>query len=212
MEIVDSGEVNGVQWRLVDAAPYDDFNNPRQFDGNVGIMVTWHRYYALGDIANGREVTPNAASDLCYEYLLADDDLKNPRKMQGAFERAKAIWLPIWAYEHGGITISTQLERYWPDHRWDCGQLGFIVAPKSHILKAFGGKILTAKRRAQARQALLDEVRLYDYYLRGEVYDIQLKTDDDEWEGVCTGYGFYESHNLAIQEAQAVKAQVAQTA
>ena len=90
---------------------YDEYSeSPRNWD-NVGNMVCFHKNYNLGDKHNF-----NSPDDLM-EFL---KDHEN-----------EIVYLPIYAYEHGGITISTAPYSC----RWDSGQVGVIYAQigRAHV-------------------------------------------------------------------------------
>jgi len=130
-------------------------------------------------------------------------------------ERNGIIYLPLYIYEHGGITISAGGFSC----PWDSGQAGWIYTTKEEIMKC-GGMIrnekgnyikVTDKNWRKAAQMWMEgEVELYDQYLRGDCYgyiideldmDSQaaleskmdiLDEDDMEWdEDVDSCWGYY---------------------
>jgi len=56
-------------------------------------------------------------------------------------------------------------------------------------------KKMNSQRRAKVKEWLLDEVRIYDHYLTGEVYVFTIVNQDDEEEYSCGG--FYGSDHKA---------------
>ncbi len=129
--------------------------------------------------------------------------------------------LPLWLYDHSGITISCG-ERVYPyNDRWDSGQVGWIFVSKDKImaevgtecvLDESGERIRVAHKaadgsttytfqtrpltdetwRKRAEEIMRDEVELYDQYLRGEVFGFKLyKLVDGEWQDEDSCYGFY---------------------
>ena len=46
-----------------------------------------------------------------------------------------AEWLPLWLYDHGGITMSCGTRSYPYNDAWDSGQVGWIVALKATLFK-----------------------------------------------------------------------------
>jgi hypothetical protein len=107
-------------------------------------------------------------------------------------------WLPLWLYDHSGITMSCGAANpfYCP---WDSGQVGWIIAEKKkimaetceYVLDENGERIkvevvhpnglvtyswktrpLTEETwRARAIEYMQEEVQTYDNYLCGEVYE-----------------------------------------
>jgi len=97
-----------------------------------------------------------------------------------------AVILPIYLYEHSGLSISTTPFSC----SWDSGQIGFILMDKKMAAAEMNKKIVTAKVRENAIKILIDEVKLYDQYLNNDVYYFSvkdLKTKDE----VNSCGGFY---------------------
>ena len=83
---------------------------------------------------------------------------------------------------------------------WDSGQVGIIYMLREQILKQFGGKLLTKKKREQARDLMQSEVEEYDQYLTGDVYGYVVT--DPLGNDVDSCWGFY-GLEWARQEATA---------
>lgn len=82
-----------------------------------------------------------------------------------------AAILPIFLYDHGGLTMATA-----PFYcQWDSGQVGFILVSKHDAAKHFGVTYCTKKIRNAARAILTAEVEEYNNYLNGDDND----TDDE---------------------------------
>lgn len=164
---------------------YDpDPESPREWC-NLGTMVCWHRRYNLGDKHNYRE-----PSDF-------QDDIKDEPH----------IILPLYLYDHGGITMSTGPFSC----PWDSGQVGWIYITLEKVRKEYGWKRITKERRQQIIKYLEGEVEEYDNYLTGEVYgyvieappeDPEDEDDDDAWEEIDSCWGFHGS-DYVEQEATA---------
>lgn len=148
----------------------DDYSNPREFD-NLGTMVCWHPRYDLGDRHDFR--TPD-------EFL---EWVKNA---------GLAVELPLYLYDHSGITISTEGWRYPYNDCWDAGQVGWIYATRENVRKWFGVKRLTKEIMQQAEDILRGEVEEYDRRLRGDFYGYTLY-DMDAWECLDSCGGFFGS-------------------
>ncbi len=88
---------------------YNDIyaENPRTWMDHLGIMVCFHKNYDLGD-----------KHDLKSESFSGWDNLK-----QHLIKEHKAtIIMPLFLYDHSGITISCS-NSYPYNDRWDAGQV-----------------------------------------------------------------------------------------
>lgn len=166
---------------------YDESpENPRQWD-NLGTMVCFHGRYRLGD-----------------EHNYDSNDYKGWDEMEKAIIKNEnvGVILPLYLYDHGGITISTSPFSC----NWDSGQIGFIFISKKKMLEEYGGKIVTKKLKERVEGYLKNEVEEYDQYLRGEVYGVkvfkkELDEDGDDVE-VHSCWGFF-SEQEAIEDGMA---------
>ncbi len=157
---------------------YDDEpENPREWD-NLGNMMCWHKKYNLGD-------KNNFNSDSFNNWNEIQKHIKNELKGY--------IILPLRLYDHSGISISTCTSYPYND-RWDSGQVGFIYITKEKILKEYSNKIVSKKIREKVTQYLIDEVKIYDQYLRGEIYSYT--TEDNAKNVINSCCGFYDQFEL----------------
>ena len=151
-----------------------DCDSPRDWD-NVGTMVCWHGRYNLGD------EQPKIGPD---EYL---EDLPKG-----------TITLPLYLYDHSGITMSTTKFSC----PWDSGRVGFIYVTPETMKQEM---IDTPEKAAEI---LTNEVETYDTYLRGEVYGYIVEKPstcdhgDTHWELIDSCCGFYGDDGLAEIRAQ----------
>jgi hypothetical protein len=143
-------------------------NNPRH-DDNLSKMICFHGRYNLGDDHN-------------YKH----QDYSGWAEMEKAIiENEKpAIILPLYLYDHSGITISTTPFSC----KWDSGQIGFIFISKEKLRNEFSIKRVTQKEIERATKILLAELETYDLYLRGEVYGYTLINENGEIEDSCFGF------------------------
>lgn len=142
--------------------------SPREWD-NFGTMACKHPRYRLGDKNHG----------------LSDE----PENWAQELDEMGAVYLPLWLYDHGGITMRTA-----PFGRWDNTIVGYIFATPDKM-KAEG---VTPER---ALEILRKEVETYDQYLTGDVYAF-LITVEDTGECLDSCNGFYgEQH--AMEEGMA---------
>jgi len=144
-------------------------DSPREWD-NLGTMICFHNRYDLGD-----------------KHNYSSDDYSGWEEMKQALikEENTAVILPLYMYDHSGISISTSPFSC----RWDSGQIGFILVSKKKALEEFGGKIVTKKLKERLEKILEGEVETYTQYVEGEVYGFQIVDEDDEIIDSC--YGFY---------------------
>ena len=110
----------------------EDCESPREWD-NEGVMVILRlRNYRLGDrppLTDNEEEEKSAREDM--------------------------VVLPIYKYEHSGITISTSPYSC----TWDSGKIGFIYR-----------EIKEGETREQVTEWLESEVNVYREYLEGKCY------------------------------------------
>jgi len=149
-----------------DTNPY----SPRE-DDNLGTMVCFHNRYELGDKT---------------DYRTEDYDSWEELKEGIIKNEGEVVILPLYLYDHSGITISTSSF----DCRWDSGQVGFIFVSKYKIKKE-------GIDETKVEQYLIDEVKTYDQYLTGDVwgYNVYEITTCDKGhehkELVESCYGYY---------------------
>lgn len=126
-------------------------NDPRGWD-NLGTMICFHKHYSLGDKHNLKTDSFDGW-DAIRQYLIDE-------------EQAEII-LPLYLYDHSGITMATHPFSC----HWDSGQVGFIFVTEKKR-KAEG---LTKK---QAEQQLQAEVKTYNQYLTGDVYSYKVTKEE----------------------------------
>lgn len=134
----------------------------------MGKMLCFHRGYSLPK-----------------EVDIDSNDFNGWAEMKQYLERHYAVVLPLYMYDHSGITIATTPFGC----PWDSGQIGFIVADKPSIRYEFKVKHVTKKSIEKATEMLQHEVEVYDQYITGDVYmaTITDKTTDEEMDS-CGGY------------------------
>ena len=110
-----------------------------------------------------------------------------------------AILLPLYLYDHSGITMRCHSFAC----PWDSGQVGWIYAPLEKVRKEYSCKAVTAKIRAKVITALESEVSTYDEYITGQVYGfiIEAPTQDENGESLDSCWGFY-GLEYVIEEAK----------
>lgn len=133
----------------------DSPSSPREWD-NIGKMYCWHTRYNLGDEQIDRPYDQEQ-----YDEFLAEHG-------EGA------VILPLYLYDHSGITMSCTPFSC----AWDSGQVGYIVAEEAAIRASFNikdGDPITEELRKMAERALEGEVAVYDHYLTGNVWGYSIE-------------------------------------
>jgi hypothetical protein len=147
-----------------DESPY----NPRE-DDNLSTMICFHRRYNLGD-----------------KHKYNSNDYSGWDEMEAAIIKNEktAIILPLYLYDHSGITISTTEFSC----RWDSGQIGFVYVSKEKLKTEYSVNKITQQIIEKATKVLLGEVNTYDQYISGEVYSYTLLGENGEVEDSCSGF------------------------
>ena len=159
-------KVETKQYRGYDINIYldEEPESPREWE-NLGTMVAWHQRYDLGDK---------------HDF----EDSTNFRKWA---KENKAFYLPLYLFEHGGLSISASGFSYCDPDGWDWGQIGWIYITEEKIRNEFNWKKLTAKRMEQIESYLLNEVEIYNNYLNGNVYGYIIERNEKSFDS-CWGY------------------------
>ena len=193
-------------------------DSSREWD-NLGTMATWHRRYRLGDeqpkctpiehmVDLISEYNPKIHDIIEYyegayfnrvtrdmefgskeiQQEIAEIDRIINDRIQTEFDKY-FISLPVYMYEHSGITISTGGFSC----PWDSGQLGFIYVSKEKVRKEYGWKNITKQRYDKIVTYLSGEIKTYDQYLTGDVWAFQIGNYNEYGEFNCIDscYGFY---------------------
>jgi hypothetical protein len=156
----------------------EDAESPREWN-NLSKMVCFHREYSLGDNHNYDSKNYSSWEEVA-EAIKRDYDI--------------AAMLPLYLYDHSGITISTTPFSC----PWDSGQVGWAFITKEDLREEFEIKKITKKFREKAREIILGEVSIYDEYLRGEVYRYVL--EDISGETVDSCWSIYGDYVKGISE------------
>ena len=148
-DVFDIGTYRGM---TIKAAPDDMADDPRDMD-DFGHMICFNRRHNIGD-----------NHSMTREELLDEIDRKD------------VVALPLYLFDHGGITISTQ-PFYCP---WDGGQVGYFYVTHNELRREFGKQRVSKKLRESAKKIMQSIVRDYDYYIRGEVWLVWVVDEKDK--------------------------------
>jgi len=145
--------------------------DPRVDFDNVAHMICFHRRYDLGDKHNF-----NTWRD---EELLS------------LLKRKDVYWLPLYLYDHSGITMSTGSFGC----PWDSGQVGYIYITRAEYLEAMQCKRVNKKK---LYDYLRSEVETYDNYLTGEVYGYIV--EDENGDNVDSCWSYFGDSKYALED------------
>lgn len=180
--------------------------NPREWC-NVGKMIYQHRNYYLGDeryrnnYANSWKkwfayyVLENYSIDVnlkSYDYFGYFEDEDEVDKVWEWIDK-NMIVMPLYLYDHSGITISTARTC-----SWDSGQVGFMYITKKDAVKEFGNKYFTKEVEEKAIACLEAELKTYDNYLRGDVYWYRILDKEENEIDSCRGYYGYDHEESGL--------------
>ena len=169
---------------IIEVAIDEDPQNPREEFDNMGTIVAFHKNYILGDKHEYKESDYSGWDEL-EKAITRDHD--------------PAVVLPIFMYDHSGITISTRPFSC----QWDSVQVGFVFISKDKVRSEYGVKRLSNRVLELAENVLIQEVKTYDDYLTGNVWGYAISDKfGNEYES-C--WGFY-GEDYCREEAEGVVA------
>jgi hypothetical protein len=158
----------------------DDYPpNPREGD-DMTTFVMFHGKYDLGDTK---------------DHTWKHEDYSGWAAMQVALEKNYRLVVPVYMYDHSGVSLSTSPFSC----PWDSGQVGFVVASADAIRGVYGVKRLTRNVMEKARRYVEGAVESYSKYVNGEYVSATIQAPGEE-EGEHLG-GF-EDCELAVQQAK----------
>ena len=152
--------------------------SPREMD-NLGTLCLFHNRYNVPD-----------ESGLGMEWV--------QRFIHNDFN---GVWLPVYAYDHSGIALSTTPFSC----PWDSGQLGVIYVTAEKIAAECPDM---QGLRSNVEEILRGEVKTYGQYLNGECYGYVLSYETKRLpftEDSCWGFYGRDDVEAAAREAGAVE-------
>ena len=167
-------EINLLNQKVLRIIQDENPNDPRE-DDNLTKMVCFHNRYDLGDKHNYNEDDYNSWDEL----KKAIEDTEKP-----------VVILPLYLYDHSGITISTTEFTC----NWDSGQIGFVYITNERINEL--GCVIKNEETIndyikRLTRYLQEEVKQYDQFIQGDIYGFKLIDPDGEEIDSC--WGFYGS-------------------
>lgn len=125
----------------------------------------------------------------CLDFL--EDSILECLPMEDliALCRNDLVVLPIFLYDHSGLTMNTSGFSC----QWDSGQVGYIWTTYKKAMEAMRHPEGTKKElRERIIEDLQDEVSMYDKYLQNDCYGyIMERYQDSEWTEVDSCWGYY---------------------
>lgn len=150
---------------------YDADCNPRDNQDNFGTILYLNKSrYRLGDKATSPEAIQKIVK--CEEF----------------------VHLPVYAYIHGNVALSTGPFSC----QWDSGQSGIVYISKEKIRTNFGAKRLGKNLLKKAYDMLSEDVRECSKILNGEVYGFVL--EDKEGNEIDSCWGFVEDPDKLAED------------
>ena len=147
--------------------------NPREDYNSCTICYVRNCYLGSSKYDNDMDFTD---SDDLNDYLA---ELKD--------RGTEFVSVPLYAYVHSGITISTGSF----NDPWDSGCFGVAICTKEQVVEAFGND---TDWQQHAKDIIESEIDTYDKYIRGDVYVYtvyEYDKDTQDWDIVDTCGGFY---------------------
>ena len=139
--------------------------SPREWD-NLGEILYTSTRYTLGDRRTDADEI---------ESIMADDN---------------EIWLPVYAYIHSGVALSTG-NAYPFNDRWDADMCGIIHVSKDTVRKEYSKQRISRKLYAQVESLLRSEIEELNQYLQGDVYCYSIQDESGDVIASCCGlYGY----------------------
>lgn len=152
--------------------------SPREWD-NLGTIISWHRNYKFEEETN---LSPQEWFNR--DQIDTDDEGNEIEIVYNEELDEKFVCLPLFLYDHSGLRISTGSFSC----PWDSGQVGFIYATKENVKKEYGD--LSEETKKKVIERLECEVKIFDQYLSGDVYEYIIK-DGQTREILESCSGFY---------------------
>lgn len=163
--------------------------SPRYWD-NCGKIIYHNNNYQLGDEKFKNDNADNWKENFAY-YIVENylNDLYDPCGLTDS--EINKVWkwidknvyyLPLFVYIHSGVSLSTT--RF--SCGWDSGNSGYIYALKKNWQ---GGD--------DPLKQLEDEIKTFDDYMQGNVWDYEITDSNGEYIDSCCGYiGDWDSKHL----------------
>jgi hypothetical protein len=134
------------------------------------------------------------------KYSFASDDINVRNWSDSEIEELlnSSIHIPVYLYDHGGITINTTGFSC----PWDSGLFGYYIVDKNDVRKEEGVKRISKKIKEQYKSILKNEIQDWDDYCTGNVFGYSVIDNDGNYLESCGGYYGNSGKEQAIEEAK----------
>ena len=180
----DNGETKYVRFL------YDDMpNDPRNFEKDTK-MICFHPRSKLGDENKFRDIEDfweSLLEKFAPGYTLREGEEISTNEIKQLLLPHIEI-LPLWLYDHSGISMSCGTRSYPYNDPWDSGQVGYIYIEKAKVFSMYPNAT-EENWITLADQLMISEVKVYDQYLTGDCWGYEIF--DEDFEEVDGCYGFY---------------------
>lgn len=164
---------------------YDDnAGSPREIYDNLGTLYTAHRRYRPE-----KEFDGHFDIDKVFEGRIGN--------FRESFLK-EYIALPVYLYDHGGITVSTSPFSC----PWDSGFFGIIAVSLDKVRKEYGWKHITVSRRKRIEGYLQNEIKTLDDYCTGKVFGYRITPEYDNGNELESCWGYYGAESLKELETE----------
>lgn len=167
--------------------------NPREDADMLGTIAYKHSRYELGE-----EKISDPIEWLEEKLGLQTKGIYTNERLAELEERffSEFIVLPLYLYDHSGITIATTPFSC----PWDSGKVGYIYISKAKVREEYSWKLITKARREKIEGYLKNEVKEFDYYLTGEVFRYKIEDENGEEVDSCSGFYGQDWQNNGIKD------------
>ena len=164
---------NGEKLFFMTAERDNDPLDPREDYNSCTICYVCNRYLGSSKYDNDMDFADGEALN---DYLT---ELKD--------RGTEFVPVPLYAYVHSGITISTGSF----NDPWDSGCFGVAICTKEQVVNAYGND---TDWQQHAKDIIEGEIETYDKFLTGDIYlytVYEYDKDTQDWDIVDTCGGFY---------------------
>ena len=154
--------------------------SPREWD-NMGRIAYKHPRYKLGE----EEISDPIEwlEGMLFIENKGEYSGERLRELEQRFYR-EYIALPVYLYDHSGITMSTTPFSC----NWDSGKVGYVYVSKKEARLHMGVNKITKKVRERIETNLRYEVEAFDQYLTGEVFCFVVEDEEGNMIDSCCGF------------------------
>lgn len=159
-----------------------------EFEIFINVMEPFNpREDGYGNV--GQIVTPKAP----YKYSWLADytlEVRDLLAVVDTYVRNGVPFLPVYVLDHSCIRVSTKTF----NDPWDESHIGYILGDQRAYLKEIGGQRMSARRHADLRERLAQEVEEYDTYLNVTYFEAEIYLENGDY---VTSESWFESEEDA---------------